>query len=167
MASAVVVLIHETSTLRQSQFYINWFKFSVGDYVREVTSPAKFGSDAISGRAATSGQHIRVLWLYFILFFYLTELQPIPVNQFLHTLAQKTRSSVRMTSFPVGNKTSLSWKPCIPIKSYYGTLSGSHGLSFRIRHEKSPEAPPGGEITMTSYPVSNNTSLCSEAMHPR
>jgi len=37
--------------------------------------------------------------------------------------------------------------------SLYGTLSGSHGRSFRIRHEKSPEAPPGGEITMTSYPV--------------
>jgi len=26
-----------------------------------------------------------------------------------------------------------------------------HGRSSRIRHEKSPEAPPGGEITMTSY----------------
>jgi len=29
------------------------------------------------------------------------------------------------------------------IKSYYGTLSGSRGRSFRIRHEKSLEAPPG------------------------
>jgi len=37
------------------------------------------------------------------------------------------------------------------IKSYYGTLSGSHGRSFRIRYAKSPEAPPGGEITMMSY----------------
>jgi len=27
------------------------------------------------------------------------------------------------------------------IKSYYRTLSGSHGRSFRIRHKKSPEAP--------------------------
>jgi len=30
--------------------------------------------------------------------------------------------------------------------------------SFRIRHENSPEAPPGGEITMTSYPDGNKTS---------
>jgi len=45
------------------------------------------------------------------------------------------------------------------IKSYYGTLSGSHARSFRIHHEKSPEAPPGGEITMTSYTVCNITSL--------
>jgi len=37
------------------------------------------------------------------------------------------------------------------IKSYYGSLSGSHGQSFRNRHEKSPEAPPGEEITITSY----------------
>jgi len=44
-------------------------------------------------------------------------------------------------------------------KNYYRTLSGSHGLSFKIRHENSSEAPPGGEITMTSYPVGNKTSL--------
>jgi len=35
------------------------------------------------------------------------------------------------------------------INSYYGTLRGSHGRSFRVHHEKFPEAPPGGEITMT------------------
>jgi len=65
-----------------------------------------------------------------------------------------------MTSFPVGNKTSLSRKPCIlDNKSWYRTLSGGHGCSFRIRHEKLPEAspsgeaPPGGQITMTSYPA--------------
>jgi len=34
-----VVLKHETSTLRQ----IHSFKFGVGDYVKEFTSPAKFG----------------------------------------------------------------------------------------------------------------------------
>jgi len=44
-------------------------------------------------------------------------------------------------------------------KSYYGTLSESHGRSFRIRHKKSPEAPPGGEITMTSYPACSKISL--------
>jgi len=41
-------------------------------------------------------------------------------------------------------------------KSCYRTLSGSHGRSFRIRQEKSPEAPPGGVVT--SYPVGNKTS---------
>jgi len=35
----------------------------------------------------------------------------------------------------------------------YGTLSGSYGRSFRIRHVKSREAPPGGQITMMSYPA--------------
>jgi len=45
------------------------------------------------------------------------------------------------------------------MKSYYGTLSGSHGRSFRIRHENSPEAPPSEEIMVKSYPACNNTSL--------
>jgi len=39
------------------------------------------------------------------------------------------------------------------IKSYYGSLSGSQGRSFRIRHEKTREAPLGGEIMMKSYPA--------------
>jgi len=44
MASAVVVLKQGTSTLRQSHNFISTdLKFGVGDYVREVTSPAKFG----------------------------------------------------------------------------------------------------------------------------
>jgi len=45
------------------------------------------------------------------------------------------------------------------IKCYYGSLSGSHGRSFRIRQEKLLEEPPGGEITMTSYPACNKISL--------
>jgi len=45
------------------------------------------------------------------------------------------------------------------IKSYYGTLSGSHDRSFRIRYEKSPETPLSGGLTMTSYPACNKTSL--------
>jgi len=45
------------------------------------------------------------------------------------------------------------------INSYYGTLLGSHCPSFRIRHIKWREAPPGGEITMTSYLAVNKTSL--------
>jgi len=53
----------------------------------------------------------------------------------------------------------LAIKPCYlrnhasQIQSCYGTLSGSHGRSFRIRHEKSREAPSGDQITMTSYPA--------------
>jgi len=42
---------------------------------------------------------------------------------------------------------------------YFGSLSGSHARSFWIRHEKLPEAPAGGGLTMTSYPVGNKTSL--------
>jgi len=44
------------------------------------------------------------------------------------------------------------------------TLSGSHGHSLRIRHEKLPEAPTGGEITMTSYPAIRKS--CSVFQNP-
>jgi len=64
-----------------------------------------------------------------------------------------------MTSYPACNKTSFSLKPYISDKSYYRSLSKSHGRSFRIRHEKLRAAPPVGRLTMTSYPVSNKTSL--------
>jgi len=48
MASAVVVLKHETSTLRQSLNFISIdLKFGMSDYVREVTKPDKVGSDPI------------------------------------------------------------------------------------------------------------------------
>jgi len=63
-------------------------------------------------------------------------------------LAEKSRwRPIRLAMKPsyLGNHASQ-------MKSYYGTLSGGHGRSFRIRQEKSPEAPPNGEITMTSYP---------------
>jgi len=51
MASAVVVLKREISTLRQSHNCISiHFIFGVGDYVREATSPTKFGSDERSRR---------------------------------------------------------------------------------------------------------------------
>jgi len=44
-------------------------------------------------------------------------------------------------------------------KSCYGTLTGSHGRYFRIRHAKLSEAPPCEKIAMTSYPACNKTSL--------
>jgi len=54
MASAFVVLKHETSTLRQRHIYISInFKFGVGDYVREVTNPDKVDSGPMSCRDAT------------------------------------------------------------------------------------------------------------------
>jgi len=53
MASAVEVLKHDTSTLRQSKTFISiGFKFGVGYDVREITNPAKFGSGPTSGRNA-------------------------------------------------------------------------------------------------------------------
>jgi len=45
------------------------------------------------------------------------------------------------------------------MKSYYGTLPGSHGRSFRIRQVKLPESTPGGKITMTSYSACNKTLI--------
>jgi len=71
-----------------------------------------------------------------------------------------------MTSYPVGNKTSKSRKPYIADKKYYRTLTGSHGRSYRIRYEKSPEAPPGSKITMTSYTACNKTSLSRKPCIP-
>jgi len=62
MASAVVVLKHETSTLRQKHNFTSIdLTFGVSDYIREVISPEKVGSGPMSGRDATWGQHIRVL----------------------------------------------------------------------------------------------------------
>jgi len=56
MASAVVVLKHETLSLRQRHNFISIdLKFGVGDYVREVTNPNKVGSGPMSGRDATWG----------------------------------------------------------------------------------------------------------------
>jgi len=49
MASAVVVLKHETSTLPPSHNFISIdFTFGVDDNVREVISPATFGLDPMS-----------------------------------------------------------------------------------------------------------------------
>jgi len=68
MASAVVVLKHETSTLRQRHNFTSIdFKFGVGDYVK-VTNPDKVGLVLMSGRDATWGQKIRVLRFFFIFF---------------------------------------------------------------------------------------------------
>jgi len=51
MVSVVVVLKHETSTLRQSHIFLSIdFKFGVGDCAREVTSSAKVGLSPMSGR---------------------------------------------------------------------------------------------------------------------
>jgi len=62
MASAIVVLKHETSTLRQRHNFISIdFKFGVVDNVREVTNPDKVGLGSIRGRDATREQHIRAL----------------------------------------------------------------------------------------------------------
>jgi len=59
MASAVVELKHETSTIRQRHNFIsNDFKFGVGDYVREVTNPEKVNLGPMSGRDATRGQNM-------------------------------------------------------------------------------------------------------------
>jgi len=50
----VVELKHETSTLRETHYSISIaLTFGMGDHVREVTSPAEFGLDPMSGQDAT------------------------------------------------------------------------------------------------------------------
>jgi len=62
MASAVVVLKHETSTICQRHNFISIvLTFGVSDNVREVTIPDKVGSGPMSGQDTTWGQHILVL----------------------------------------------------------------------------------------------------------
>jgi len=62
IASAVVLLKHETSTIRQRHNFISIdFNFGVGNYVKKVTNPDKVGSGPMSGRDATWGQRIRLL----------------------------------------------------------------------------------------------------------
>jgi len=69
MASTVVVLKHETSTIRQRHNFISIdLTFGVSDYVREVSSPDKVGLGPMSGRDDTCGQHIRVLFFFSIFF---------------------------------------------------------------------------------------------------
>jgi len=83
-------------------------------------------------------------------------------NRVERPLAEKSRwHHIRLAITPryLGNHASQ-------IKSYYGTLYGSHGRSFRMRHKKSSEAPPGGGLTMTSYPVGNKTSLLDALLLP-
>jgi len=38
-------------------------------------------------------------------------------------------------------------------------LSGSHGRSFRICHEKLRAVPPRGEITVTSYDTTKTANI--------
>jgi len=50
----------------KTQFYINWFEIWRGWLrYREITSPANFGSDPMSGQDDTRGQHIQVLLLFY------------------------------------------------------------------------------------------------------
>jgi len=99
MASAVIVLKRKTSTLRQCHNFNSIDStFSVGNNVTEVNCPAECGSGPMSGRDATWGQHIRVLWLFWVLFFWFFLLFNRATTHtrepmFAHN-AQKTRSGV-------------------------------------------------------------------------
>jgi len=80
MVSAVVV--HETSTLRQSHNGISIdLKFGVGDKVREVNSPAKVGSGLMSGRDATWEQYIRTGPVTFCFCFYIVQVTSSKLGQ--------------------------------------------------------------------------------------
>jgi len=54
MATAVVLLKHETSTTYQSHIYESIeLKFGQGDYVTPFSKPVKLGEDRFSGGAPT------------------------------------------------------------------------------------------------------------------
>jgi len=98
------VLKHETSTLRQRHNFISIdLTFGVSDYVREVTSPDKVGSGPMSHVETPRGGNIYGYCGFFYFLYSSTELQPIPVNQFSRTKAQKTQSGVRKTLLGMRN----------------------------------------------------------------
>jgi len=71
-----------------------------------------------------------------------------------------------MTSYPVGNKTSLPRKPCIPDKKLlWITIRKSWSL-FQNPSWKIAWRAPGEGIPMTSYPVGNKTSLPRKSCIP-
>jgi len=91
----------------------------------------------------------------------------IPDKKLLLNAIRKTRSLFQNSSWKIVGKRPLAeksrWrhirlaiKPrylgnyASQINNYYGTLLGSHGRSFRIRHEHVSAARPGGGLTMTS-----------------
>jgi len=91
-----------------------------------------------------------------------------PSFRMRHNILHEVPSSgeITMTSYPACNKTSLSWKPSITYKKLPWNTIRKSSPSFRIRHEKSPESLPSGEITMTSYPPCNETSLSRKPCIP-
>jgi len=99
MASAVVVLKHETSTLRQSHNCISIdVKFGVGDYVRDFNSPAKLDKDP---------------WL--------------PENQCSRTIAQRTWSGVRKTLF--GMRGVWLWNLGVPLNGSEMAITSQNKIS--------------------------------------
>jgi len=58
-----------------------------------------------------------------------------------------------MTSYPVGHKTSLSRKPCIPDKNLLLYAIRMQWALFQNLSWELPDVPHGGKVTMTSYPA--------------
>jgi len=96
LPSAVVVLKHDTSTLRQSHNLIS-IDFTFAFVITLGRSPALPNLVWIQWAIETPrGGNINGSCDFFILFLYSsTELQTLPVNRFSCTIAQKTRSGVR------------------------------------------------------------------------
>jgi len=68
---------------------------------------------------------------------------------------------ITMTSYPTCNKTSSSPKPCIPDKKLR-TMERYQEVVLAFSEfvmKKVCAVPPGGGLTMTSYPACNKTSL--------
>jgi len=70
--------------------------FETGDYVGETTSRAKFRVNPSIGGFSANGWNIKKIFLWYIYLFLLTDLQVRPVDGFLRTMAQTTRSQARV-----------------------------------------------------------------------
>ena len=66
---------------------------------------------------------------------------------------------ILMTSCSVCKKNSLSRKRCMLDENLLWSTTGNNDRPFRIRHYKLRTAPHSGYNTMTSFPVSQKTSL--------
>jgi len=88
----------------KSQFHINWFQIWRGWLRWGGHQPCLwFGSDERSIRHVGATYGSSDLVQFFLFFYSSTELQPIPVNHFSRTKAQKTRSGVRKTLLGIRN----------------------------------------------------------------
>jgi len=161
------------------QIWNHWYKIVPLALLRLTVIDFKFGGGVTTlGRSPTLTILVRVRWAvetprggnifgYCDFFKALSGSHGRPFGIRHNNLPEAPpNGEIVMTSYPVTIKPRYLGNHATQIKSYYRTLSGSHGRSFRIRYKNSPEMPPSGEIMLTSYSVGNKNLLSRKLCIP-